>query len=492
MPNSGPQLTTAHGVLLLVFTVWFCFADGSESGTNNATVTNVCIIGTGIAGASAAHFLTAQGVAANNSIQLVMFDRNGHVGGRIETVSFGDGAAVDAGASIIANRNKLMAHFVEQLNLKRNELSDKNSTTGLWDGRRYRFVTARSPLTTLVKLVYRYRRSLFRMRSVVASMLDRYDALYPSDLGSIGSWRGRDTVEALFKPTKGLYDLTHISLDEAMRDTFSPLFMEEMASAITRVNYNHEMSQMNALAGCVALAGSGASLWAVKGGNVLVVKGLIERSQARVLLNTDIVRVDQNADSKQYTLTSRKGATWRCDSVILAAPFERSSLSVPDLLGKAMDVGRKFQQTVATFVQGELNTTTFGFGGPDDTLTTAHSESDFSSVSVVYTFGNGTRIYKVFSKIELSPEVFSRIFAPGAIVRAVYPWHAYPKFSVPERFAAFAPDPAGMFFYTSPIESAGSAMEMSAISGANSAALLLERLWQRSMPSTTSTGKDEL
>lgn len=50
------------------------------------------------------------------------------------------------------------------------------------------------------------------------------------------------------------------------------------------------------------------------------------------------------------------------------------------------------------------------------------------------------------------------------------------------KFAALSldPDPAGALFYTSPLEQAGSAMEMSAISGANAAALTVNALGLRS------------
>ncbi len=155
------------------------------------------------------------------------------------------------------------------------------------------------------------------------------------------------------------------------------------------------------------------------------------------------------------------------------------------------DVGRKFQRTVATFVSGKLNEETFGPDPPESVLTTAYSEAIFSSVSVVHRFENGSTVFKVFSKNELDAKAIARIFSRGAQVLRVYPWFAYPKFNPPERFAPFKLDPDGAVYYTSPVESLGSAMEMSAISGANAAALVRDR-FGLNVRDDDSVGKEEL
>lgn len=253
---------------------------------------------------------------------------------------------------------------------------------------------------------------------------------------------------------------------------------------------------MNALSGSVALAGSGKQLWAVKGGNAQLVQHLIQQSNAQLLLNTTVHSVQHfNQESTQaYKLTAGPD-TYTCDAVVLAAPFELANISWPTHLANAMNVGRTFHRTVATFVRGTLNTETFGGDPPESILTVKDVNGPFTSIGMVWKPDGADQhpVFKVFSHQSLDSKAIAHIFAPGAYVISSIPWMAYPDFSPPEKFAKFViEDDQRLLLYTSPLESAGSAMEMSAISGANAAALLIERLGLKATTTRENEDKEEL
>lgn len=309
-------------------------------------------------------------------------------------------------------------------------------------------------------------------------------------------WPAHSSVEDIFAPCEGLFDLTQVNFQGIVDVQFAHRFAKEMVSAITRVNYGQDVGQMNAFAGSIGLAGSGNDLWAVEGGNVQVVQGLVKRAGVNVMLDTKLTRVEFGGDNKRqrYVVHGERGE-WECDAVVLAAPYELSDIQLPPAIARKLDVGRVFHRTHATFVRGHLNSGTFGDDPPDAVLTVEGADEPFTSVGLVSP-RNGSEeapIFKVFSRKRLDSAAKARIFQTDAETIAEYPWLAYPAYSPPEKFAPFDVDPeGGVFIYTSPIESAGSAMEMSAISGANAAALLREKLGLRRREDLDSTVKEEL
>jgi hypothetical protein len=107
--------------------------------------------------------------------------------------------------------------------------------------------------------------------------------------------------------------------------------------------------------------------------------------------------------------------------------------------------------------------------------------------------GGSRHIYKVFSEAYLATVNLDTLFAPGWVVVRRKRWAgAYPKFAPPEKFAKIRLTPAGgergrgsggtrtsSIFYLNAIESATSAMEISAIAGKNIAMLIGDDLTGR-------------
>lgn len=189
----------------------------AETVTASATSSpspHVCIIGGGIGGASAAHFLRT---AAPTGVKLSLFERRPHLGGRLAslwlppiqgdsgsgshgeddqhrddvsgTTAAGDSANssaaihVEVGGSIIHPRNRLMVHFVDQvLRLPRRDAPDQSM--GLWDGHRFLLRLDRGrPVVNVVRLLWRYGLSLPRMQAAVGRLLASFDAIYGAGPG---------------------------------------------------------------------------------------------------------------------------------------------------------------------------------------------------------------------------------------------------------------------------------------------------------------------
>lgn len=455
---------------------------------------HICIIGGGITAASISHFLTNEPLTPTPVISV--FEKSSKLGGRIASVTLqtkNGYITTEAGASIIAQANVLMLYFVEFLRLPRKFPSDRSM--GLWNGEEFVVSMARNEgVWQKFKLAARYGLSLVKMRLFVADMLAQYKTIYPNDSLKSG-WVGHYTVKQLFNDANDLYNLSQVSFREVVDLKFSKRLANELISAITRVNYGQDVAQMNGMSGAVALAGSGASLWAVEGGNVQVVEGLIERAGVQVYMNTSIEKVDMNNEAKQVYKISSSQKDWTCDAVVLAVPHELANLQLSNTLEREIDVGRVFHRTYSTFVRGFLNKKTFGNTPPDSILTTEGVQEPFKAIGMVWD-GAATdepHIFKVFSSDALTNESRKRIFERGEEVLASFPWLAYPDFSPPEKFPDFVTNSTRhTFVYTSPLESAGSAMEMSAVSGANAAAILKEALQLQSTVKTSGNLKEEL
>lgn len=452
------------------------YANSGPQSEAEETTSHVCIVGAGIAGASAAHFLSL----SKRVPRLTVFEKSDKVGGRIQSLAIPnhDLATVEAGATIISSANLLMRHFASYLNLSTNAKAD-HAKFSLWNGTHVTMSTSEIPFVTIARLLARYHMSPIWSKRKTKRLLKLFDNIYPRNITNYDC-TGYTTVPLLFART-GLFNLTQTSFSDAIAGELSTRFSEEIVSAITRVNYGQNVVEMNALAGNIALAGSGSELWSVKGGNVQIPFGLLESSGADVLLRrrvTHIMRRERGGYIVKSLNQNSEEDQLHCDAVIMAAPVELNHMSLPDDIAGEMHVEREFQQTVATFIEGDLRKK-FG-DSVSSVLTTEGVDAGFTSIGLIKRAENSEgkpTFWKVFSRERMNDATIANLFEVGWKIRKVVPWMAYPKFRVPESFAPFDVDPVGRaFFYTSPIESVGSAMETSAIAGANAAALVRLRL----------------
>ena len=106
-------------------------------------------------------------------------------------------------------------------------------------------------------------------------------------------------------------------------------------------------------------------------------------------------------------------------------------------------------------------------------MVTAGAQTPFSSISALKIYPNGTALYKLFGSERMGVSLLSAMFV-GHSVQAEHDWRAYPVFQAPEQYAPFELAPG--LYYGNALESAASAMEVSAVAAANSALLVHEHL----------------
>ncbi|KAK9735535.1 hypothetical protein RND81_04G211000 [Saponaria officinalis] len=450
----------------------------------------VCIVGSGISGASVSHFLRKYSDKSPITVgNIRIFERNAVVGGRMATLTIA-GDTFEAGASIIHPKNYHTSNFTSYLKLKKrfgisdgsdggDGYDDDGDSLGFWNGEKFVFKTMRLDsrfrivnkaisLVNQAKIFWRYGVSLFKMQAFVEHTLSNFLKYYESHDTRPVFHRAEEMLK-----WSGLYDPTTRTLEEELVDAgLSPLLINELVTVITRINYG-QSTRMSGLAGGVSLAGSGGGLWAVVGGNWQMAAGLINNSDVELHLNEEIQSVTRVGT--HYELSSSKGNNYICQVTVFATPLDELDvkfdppISVPE---------RKMQHTYTTFIKGLLNPAYFGLRKvaeiPDLVGTLENPDIPFSCISVLKRHKGGDITYKMFSRKPLDDTLLDQIFRTRKETIRIN-WAAYPHYKPPEAFAPFILDEQHLY-YVNAFESAASAMETGAVSAENIARLILSRL----------------
>ncbi|XP_010269070.1 PREDICTED: farnesylcysteine lyase-like [Nelumbo nucifera] len=465
---------------LFIVSASLSLAAEAPHSTNTNDVKNVCIIGSGIGGSSVAHFLRQYSSHPSYPTigDILIFERNGVVGGRMATVSIA-GDTFEAGASILHPKNLHALNFTKFLNLRIKEPSSSPFSLGIWDGTQFLFKTldtnSKSPLyKKLVSLInscrifYRYGLSLFKMNRFVESAVNKFLKYY-------WDFDSRPVFESVDEMLKwaDLYELTGRTLEEELVNAgLSPLLISELVTVITRINYGQSVS-ISGLAGAVSLAGSGGGLWSIEGGNWQIPAELINHSNATLHLQEEIKFISYLGD--YYELNSTKGNSYSCQVTVLATPLDELNIqfsppvSIPE---------RKFQHTYTTFIRGLLNPTYFGLHSvsevPELVGTTEVPDLPFSSISVLKKYTESDMTYKMFSREPMEDALLDHLFSVRKETLRM-DWGAYPHYTPPEMFASFVLDGLHLY-YINAFENAASTMETSTVAAENIARLVLSRL----------------
>ncbi|KAF2284467.1 hypothetical protein GH714_022079 [Hevea brasiliensis] len=443
----------------------------------------VCIIGSGIAGSSLAHFLRSYSPPNSppSAARILLFERNGIVGGRMATVTI-SGETFEAGASILHPMNYHASNFTKLLNLKRRipPTSMSSFSLGIWNGNKFVFKTLtfefKNPFVQKIVsfanslyMLLRYGFSLFKMNSFVEVTVNKFLKYYQS-------FETRPTFETVDEMLQwaGLYNLTTCTLQEELVNVaLSPLLIQELVTVITRINYGQSV-YISGLAGAVSLAGSGGGLWSIEGGNWQMASGLINRSDIELHLHEEILSIFNLGES--YELNSTKGRSYMCEVTAIATPLDELNIqftppiSIPE---------RQLQHTHATFVRGLLNPGYFGLQTvseiPELVGTIEDPDLPFSSISILKRHNETDMTYKVFSRKAMPDSLLDNIFSVRKETIRI-DWGAYPHYKAPEVFAPFILDGQHLY-YVNAFENAASTMETSAVAAENVARLILSRLF---------------
>lgn len=448
----------------------------------------VAVIGAGIGGGSATHFLRK---SLGPSAQIDVYEKSDRIGGRLEIVTLNK-QSIEAGGTIIHDSNKYMVDFTKELGLETNKVFDSKMRLGIFDGEKFVFSEGSYSWLNEIKMVWRYGLlSLWRLNNTLRNLLRDFQNIYTlQDEGN-----AYKTVQEMLEAMggKSFYEFTQQSCKEVMKNEgIGELVIDELVTAVGRCNYGQDAETINGFTGYVSMAGGqDGELWNVKGGNYQVPQRLMKSSHANMKMKSQVtgIRKELNKETGKavYFLEGAGLDSIPYDAVVVAVPLEIPSCFLTchqcqhwpeqEKLGK-------YQKTIASFVQASANFRKFGFEKakdmPEVVFTTESEKLNFTTLAPERDLkGDITKpsIYKVFSREPLSRDTLNELFEfqPDSPPEySAISWLAYPHYTPPESFLRFELDDG--VFYVNAIERAASAMEMSAIGGRNAALLTIEYL----------------
>ena len=372
---------------------------------------------------------------------------------------------------------------------------DVLDSVGVFDGVTYRSVKSGSSWTDvfvdIANMLWRWGLDFIRLESNVNALLDNFDNFYRvqeegKHFSTLSDFLDSATPDGTFRE---MYESSAEQLIQkkwgVSTDTYN-----QVVGAFSRVNYNQPIEGMNGFVMAVSLAGVQDGLWSVKGGNRLVCSGLLEKARADVRRRVEVVSVERltTSESIQYEVATGTGKAEAFDSVILATPLQYAGIKLLGLGASHESLSSgQYCYTVVTFVVGHPRGSHFGLSDilgdfPDLVISSSNTSVLASTLGVqkrTVDFETVTTlpVWKIFSTEKLPEMLLDEMFAERVHV-SEWTANAFPLYSSP-------PSPVPSFvldtgvFYTSPIEWAASAMEMSALAGRNAALLANSMLANR-------------
>ncbi|PSR88704.1 hypothetical protein BD289DRAFT_452635 [Coniella lustricola] len=489
-----------------------------------SSVRQVAIIGAGAAGSSAAYHLSRYAATDGVDVNITIFEKTAHIGGRSLTVdAYGDASEpVELGASIFIEANQILWNSSLLFGLDLIEPSSSaDRLTVIWNGDEFVFETASdsSWWWDIAKLVWKYRLAPYHAQKLTQNTVATFLKLYEKPYFPFRSLSTR-AFEL------GLAKITGSTGQQFLAENgISAEFSNDIIQAATRVNYAANINSIHGLDTMVSMAPEGAK--AVLGGNWQIFDRMVAASGAYPALNTSVSSITlgtkpgaaypkylintKSADSEQETPV---GVPF--DNVIIATPYQFSDIKAPaEVLQTTIDEIPYVKLHVTLFaspftISPEFLGLKAGSKVPTTVLTTYAPTEDgtsgeegvgktgFFSVSTLRAITNPNTgkqelLYKIFSPSEVTAEFLSSLLGvqvPGSFTGATtsdaetaatvdpiswyYPhvFHAYPK-ALP-RVTFQDPILGNGVYYTSGIESFISTMETSALMGKNVARLLVD------------------
>lgn len=432
----------------------------------------IAIIGGGIGGGSAAHFLSD---LVSEKIQIDLYEAK-ELGGRIATTVI-DGRIFEVGGTVIHPRNKYMNYFRKKFGLSK-LVEDSEGVIALYDGTEFPFIGSTWQIISLIKMVWRYGKSVARSLGMVDQMLGKFDRIYEwqemskafADMKSMIAAMSPTFIDYLNKTTKQGF----------MEQGLNERFVNEIVRASTKCNYGQNIN-IHQFVGSVSLAGIQPGLWSVEGGNKQIVAQLVNDSRAAVIFK-EVVKVELHSDETFTVHTEDTSKNY--DVVIVATPLTSDAKLRVKFTGfpNEIKLNGKYHRTVATIVHGRINYKYFAFDSEHSfpNLILSVGDTFFNSlgkISPVKSSAEHINIWKVFSSVPLNNTELDKLFMERYDTQ-VFDWLAYPHYTTYDIFKtndSFVLHPG--LFYVSAVEWAASAMEMSIISGRNAALLAYKSLF---------------
>jgi len=504
---------------------------------------------------------------------------------RVHSVTLSDQTVVEAGASILYKGNQLVVdmidnddalQMVEPFHPSRpyhdTMESEFNTGFGVYDSTNG-WVVNTSNITkdeSTAQLLQRYNLELYRVNKITDETLEKFEEIY--DLLTNRDFQSPDDV---WKAV-GLHLLTTTSFNDYLTNTLKidehtlswwrhilnyfgypqGFFRNEMLEAINLCNNNQNNFQMTALAGLVNFVASKGDLFAIKGGNDLILRSAFSQAQQQQKSQCDstdskikvqkqrVVTIVSNSEKNLMEFFDVNGKFMGSyNVVILAAPlqfcqinfmvqgsfFDSNVLHPMALNGliagddeqeQLHQIGqgllpdsaiRTYTQVYTTIItNGKLNSTYFNV--PTDkslprSIVCTESGREQLGLTSVSQITVDTGVHKVFTSTDLDDAIMKLAFGKQAIKEHVEIWGgthggATPNFNggigtSSTQFLLYDgsinSDDGPALYYINAMEAAVSTMEISAI-GAKAVSKLVARRLKLLPPLSTDNleEKDEL
>ncbi|KAJ5888472.1 Prenylcysteine oxidase [Penicillium taxi] len=505
----------------------------------------VAVIGAGAGGSFAAYELQKLAEGSGIPVNITVFERTSHIGGRATTVNVFDDPAypIELGASIFVQVNQNLVNASRDLGLSVRSADharpkETAESIGIWDGTHFVFsIKNTDSWWNIGRLFWRYGLAPLRTQNLMKSTVGKFLSLYEEPLFPFQS-----LSEAAI--SAGLVDATsNPGWNFLAANKISELFAREIVQASTRVNYGQNLGLIHGLESMVCMAAEGAV--AIDGGNWRIFDGILKTSKAHVSLNTTVTEIVRNDDGTSRIKFKPTEYHWMqsehadFDEVIIAGPLQYSGISVSPPLQHVPDEIPYVKLHVTLLASPhQISPGFFGLEGedvraPETILTTLPEGLDlgsdvhgvgpagFWSISTLRTVTRSVirdgeekeeqhYIYKIFSPERPTAEFVAQVFGinysndtgpastigdlPKSHISWFYEkiWHPYPLMYPRVTFEETVLAPG--VWYTSGIESFISTMETSALMGRNVAALVVKS-WKNGTgqkDEVDSSGKTEL
>ncbi|GAA5927561.1 hypothetical protein JCM1841_002340 [Sporobolomyces salmonicolor] len=510
---------------------------GKGSLWEDKQVPRIAIIGAGAGGSSAAYFLSHFAKLKELGLEtlVTIYDENDYVGGRSTVIwpwqtdpyeapgSVGDDpmmyeAPVELGASIFVEANKNLQKAMRVFNLTYDAYGGEDGEMAIWDGEQFVFTEAGGwgwGWWDKTKMLWRYGRSPFTVRSLVQSTVKGFLSLYSPDFVSRGAFSSIANFSAAIDLES---PAAHLASDYFREQGVNSLFTNELIAAATTVNYGSPIDQIHGVGALVSLAATGAV--SIRGGNRQIFESFVGSSGARLRLGssarvTELLKLDASSGKRAKwivkTASGEQGGTY--DAVIIAAPYHQTGVRIVNSATASLIPKQPYVNLHVTFVltntsmpqpsyfdlpaKSSMPNMIFG------TFNTASkSKPTFNSLnylkplpaSIGSRFGEGeVHVVKMFSSDTLDVETLNAIYGAGSVLKVIEKvWKAYPKLEPilsPADLAPVRPDEG--LYYLNAFERLVSTMETETVSSFNIVSLLLNDFYDYTPPTSWAEWDDQ-
>ncbi|KAJ9148661.1 Prenylcysteine oxidase [Pleurostoma richardsiae] len=507
----------------------------ADQDTSSTPVRQIAIIGAGAAGASTAYHLHKFAEEAGVGINITIFEKTNHIGGRTLTVDAYDDPLerIELGASIFIAQNYILNNATQEFGLLlREPYGEEDELLAIWDGESFVYQQASNSYWwwDIAKMFWKYGLAPYRAQKLTQTTVNTFLKLYEAPFFPFRSLTGRAFELDLAR-------ITGETGEQYLKsNNIGELFSHDIIQAATRVNYASNLGLIHGLDTMVSMAPEGAVT--VADGNWQIFDLMVKKTGASISLNTTVSSIalaDHAPGSAQskYIIKTRDadiaaGAedttnAIAFDDVVLAAPYQFSGIKITADTDDIIDEIPYVQLHVTLFASplklsaeffnlaanAKVPTTVLTTLGPGDNATSGASgagKAGFFSISTLRTIknpktGKAEYLYKVFSPTKLTsewlssllgvevPETFIKTFTETApstepesqgppetdeLISWYYPhvFYSYPR-AYP-RVTFQDPILRDGLYYTSGVESFISTMETSALMGKNVARLIVD------------------